>query len=206
MTTLTSVDVSHCGRRDDLPVDYVAVLAAAKAAVQAARTRVALAANSELILLYWKLGKLIGAQIDAEGWGTKVVDRLSADLRHEFPEMSGFSPRNLRYMRSMATAWPDEAIVQQVAAKLPWAHLHVLLDRLADQALRDWYAGQAIANGWSRNVLVQQIVKDPYNFEFLTLASGASEREVEADLEPIAAEALAEVADKAASSSDLPGQ
>lgn len=187
-------------------MDYVAVLAAAKAAVQAARTRVALAANSELILLYWKLGKLIGEQIDAEGWGTKVVDRLSADLRHEFPEMSGFSLRNLCYMRSMATAWPDEAIVQQVAAKLPWAHLHVLLDWLADQALRDWYAGQAIANGWSRNELVQQIVKDPYNFEFLTLASGASEREVEADLEPIAAEALAEVADKAASSSDLPGQ
>lgn len=166
----------------------------------------ALAANSELILLYWKLGKLVGEQIDAEGWGTKVVDRLSADLRHEFPEMSGFSPRNLKYMRAMATAWPDEAIVLRLVAQLPWGHIQDLLGKLDDQALRDWYAGQAIANGWSRNVLVQQIVKDPYNFEFLTLASGASEREVEAGLEPIAAEALAEVADKAASSSDLPGQ
>jgi predicted nuclease of restriction endonuclease-like (RecB) superfamily len=126
--------------------------------------------------------------------------------------MSGFSPRNLKYMRAMATAWPDEAIVLRLVAQLPWGHIQDLLGKLDDQALRDWYAGQAIANGWSRNVLVnqiksnlhlragaaptnfaavlppdqselvQQIVKDPYNFEFLTLASGASEREVEAGL------------------------
>jgi len=199
-------------RRSELPADYAEVLGAAKAAVQAARTRVALAANSELILLYWKIGRLIVGRIEAEGWGAKVVDRLSADLRHEFPEMSGLSPRNLRYMRSMAAAWTDEAIVQQVAAKLPWAHVHVLLDRLDEQSVRDWYATQAVANGWSRAILVnqiksnlhlragaaptnfaaalppgqselvQQIVKDPYNFEFLTLAGGASEREVESGL------------------------
>jgi len=199
-------------RRDELPIDYVALLEAAKAAVQAARTRVALAANSELILLYWKLGKLILERMDAEGWGTKVVDRLSSDLRLEFPEMSGLSPRNLRYMRSMAMAWPDEAMLQQAAATLPWTHIHVLLDKLDNRALRDWYAGQAVSNGWSRDVLanqiksqlhlragaaptnfnavlppgrselLQQIVKDPYNFEFLTLASGATERDVEAGL------------------------
>lgn len=199
-------------RRSELPADYAEVLGAAKAAVQAARTRVALAANSELILLYWKLGRLIVGRMKAEGWGTKVIDRLSADLRHEFPEMSGLSPRNLKYMRAMAAAWSDEAIVLRVVAQLPWGHVQDLLNKLDDQGLRDWYAAQAVANGWSRAILVnqiksnlhlragaaptnfaaalppgqselvQQIVKDPYNFEFLTLAGGASEREVESGL------------------------
>ena len=199
-------------RRNALPADYSDVLIAVKDAVRSARTRVALAANTELIQLYWKLGRLILERMDAEGWGAKVIDRLSVDLRAEFPDMTGFSPRNLRYMRSMAAAWPDEAMLQQAAATLPWTHIHVLLDRLDDRDTRDWYAREAVSNGWSRAMLanriasklhlragaavsnfatalpagqselVQQIVKDPYNFEFLTLVAGASEREVETGL------------------------
>ncbi len=75
-----------------------------------------------------------------EGWGAKVVDILSADLRREFPAMQGFSPRNLRYMRSFAEVWPDEAILQQVVAKLPWGHNVRMLDYLNTQEERLWYA------------------------------------------------------------------
>jgi predicted nuclease of restriction endonuclease-like (RecB) superfamily len=192
-------------RRNDLPSDYPQVLEAAKAAIQTARTRTALAANAEMIRLYWTLGRLIIDRQDAEGWGSKVIDNLSVDLRAEFPGMKGFSPRNLKYMRSMAAAWPEEAIVLRVVALLPWGHIQDLLNKLDDQDLRDWYAREAISNGWSRAVLVNQIksqlhtragaapsnferalpasqselVKDPYNFEFLTLAADASERDVE---------------------------
>ena len=111
---------------------YGAALQAAKAAIQAARTRAVLAVNSELIGLYWDLGRLIADRQSAEGWGTKVIDRLSGDLRAEYPSMTGLSPRNLRYMRSFATAWPDRAIVQQVAANLPWGHHLLLLDKLIE--------------------------------------------------------------------------
>jgi len=105
-----------------------------------------------------------------EGWGTGVIGRLSADLPAEFPEMKGLSRRNLFYMRAFG-AWPDlvqqavaqltsaAQVVQQPVAQLPWGHVTLLLDRLDDQALRDWYAEQAILHGWSRNVLLNQIMK-----------------------------------------------
>lgn len=191
------------------PSDYATMLAAAKRAIQTARTRAVLAATAELIGLYWDLGRLILDRQDAEGWGAKVIDRLSTDLRGEFPEMRGLSPRNLRYMRVFAMAWPERPIVQQLAAQLPWGHHLVLLDRLDDRTLREWYARQAVEHGWSRNVLLnqimsrlhdraggassnfehclppgdsellQQMTKDPYNLEFLTLAGDVAERDLE---------------------------
>jgi predicted nuclease of restriction endonuclease-like (RecB) superfamily len=195
-----------------LPGDYARVLADAKAAIQAARTKAVLAVNSELIGLYWKLGQMILARQETEGWGAKVVDRLSNDLRAAFPDMTGLSVRNLRYMRAFAAAWPAEPIVQQVAAQLPWGHNQLLLDRLDNHTTRKWYARAAIEHGWSRAVLdnqitsqlrdragaassnfaellpatesqrVQQMTKDPYNLEFLTLAGDAAERDLESAL------------------------
>ena len=136
-----------------------------------------------------------------EGWGTKVIDQLAKDLRQIFPEMQGLSPRNLKYMRALAEAWPDEAIVQAPLAQLTWYHNLTLLEKVKSSEERLWYAKAAIQNGWSRNVLVmqiegglhrrqgkaitnfqttlpkpqsdlaQQLLKDPYNFDFLTLAT-----------------------------------
>jgi predicted nuclease of restriction endonuclease-like (RecB) superfamily len=138
---------------------YASALAEAKAAIQAARTRAVLAVNSELIGLYWDLGQLITTRQQAQGWGAKVIDRLSQDLRHEFPEMTGLSPRNLRYMPDFAQAWSDPQIVQRLVAKLPWGHNVTLLDKLRDdQDLRAWYASQAVEYGWSRAVLEHQIM------------------------------------------------
>lgn len=101
-----------------LPADYGPLLADIKTRVQAARIRAGLAANRELLALYWDIGRLILDRQHQEGWGTKVIDRLSADLQREFPGQGGFSPRNLKYMRAFAEAWPETVIVQQPAGPL----------------------------------------------------------------------------------------
>jgi predicted nuclease of restriction endonuclease-like (RecB) superfamily len=199
-------------RSGQLPADYPQFLTDVKARIAAARTRAALAVNSELIKLYWEIGREILQREQREGWGAKVINRLAADLRREFPEMTGLSLRNLRYMRAFARAWPAESpssIVQQPVAQLPWGHNVSLLDKLDDPAARLWYAAKAVENGWSRKVLDAQIatdlrgrqggaitsfdnllpesdselvrdaIKDPYNFEFLSLSAEAKERDLE---------------------------
>jgi predicted nuclease of restriction endonuclease-like (RecB) superfamily len=145
----------------------------------------------------------------SQGWGAKVIERLAHDLRAAFPEMKGFSPRNLKYMRAFAESWPDAQFVQEVLAQLPWYHQLALLDKLPGPETRRWYAAQAIENNWSRNVLVMHIetrllersgkslnnfpttlptaqsdlahesLKDPYRFDFLGLSNEAQEREIE---------------------------
>ena len=149
---------------------------------------------------------------DNEGWGTKVIDRISADLRIAFPDMRGLSSRNLKYMRSFASAWPDREIVQQVAAQIPWFHNCILLEKIKVSQIRVWYARKARMEGWSRNILVKQIesrlhervgnaitnfpstippddsdmathvFKDPYLFDFLGNIDLRKEREVETAL------------------------
>jgi predicted nuclease of restriction endonuclease-like (RecB) superfamily len=138
-----------------------------------------------------------------------VIDRLSTDLRAAFPDMRGFSPRNLKYMRAFAAAWPDRAIVQQLAAQIPWFHNCVLLDRIPDAPTRSWYANHVKEQGWSRSILelqierrlhlrqgnaitnfaaalppadsdmAAQVFKDPYLFDFLGTADPRREAEVE---------------------------
>jgi predicted nuclease of restriction endonuclease-like (RecB) superfamily len=191
------------------PEGYDSFLKNLKERVLAVQLRAALSVNRELILLYWSIGRDILARQKELGWGAKVIDRLAGDLRREFPEVTGFSPRNLKYMRAFAEAWPDEQFVQQAAAQIPWFHNCVILDSVKGPAERGWYIRATIQNGWSRNVLVhqiesglyrrqgkaptnftrtlpapqselaQQVVKDPYNFEFLTLAEEAKEHDLE---------------------------
>jgi predicted nuclease of restriction endonuclease-like (RecB) superfamily len=191
------------------PAGYTDWLAELKARIHAAQQRAALAVNRELVLLYWQIGRDILGRQAGQGWGAKVIDRLAADLRTAFPDMKGFSPRNLKYMRAFAEAWPDESFVQGVLAQLPWYHQLALLDKLPGPETRRWYAAQAIEHNWSRNVLVMQIesrrlersgiavtnfpatlpaphsdlaresLKDPYRFDFLGLTDEAQEREIE---------------------------
>jgi predicted nuclease of restriction endonuclease-like (RecB) superfamily len=195
-----------------VPKDYPALLGDLKQRIHSARLRAALSVNRELVLLYWSIGRDILARQSTEGWGTKVIDRLAADLRRSFPEMAGLSARNLKYMRAFAEAWPDLQFVQQVVALLPWGHNTRLLDALKTAVQREWYAHQAIQHGWSRNVLnhqiesdlyarqgsaltnfsrtlpaeqselAQQIIKDPYSFEFLSLGAEMLERDLERGL------------------------
>lgn len=121
-----------------LPEDYAAALAAIKSRIQEERLRVVLSANAAMVLLYWDIGQMILARQARAGWGAKVIDRLAADLREAFPDMKGFSPRNLKYMRAFAAAWPERAIVQEPLARLPWYHHEAdRRRRLGDQARRE---------------------------------------------------------------------
>ncbi len=201
-----SRDVARSGD-GSLPVSYADLLEQVKTQVRAARVQAARVVNVELIALYWRVGRLILDRQQAEGWGSRVIDRLAADLRAEFPGMRGFSPRSLVYMRSLAATYPDP-IAQQPAAQLPWGHLMILLDRVRDQPDRDWYVAQAVQNGWSREVLrhhiatgraarvgaalnnfadtlppgsdlAREIVTDPYDLDFLALEPSFSERDLE---------------------------
>lgn len=194
------------------PEGYEDFLRELKGRIRAAQGKAVLAVNRELILLYWHIGRDILHRQDQAGWGAKVIERLAADLHSEFPEMQGFSHRNLKYMRAFAEAWPDQSIVQQLVAQIPWGHNVRILDHVKDLQEREWYVRATLENGWSRNVLVlqiesglyrrmgkaqtnfpqalpapqsdlaQQLLKDPYNFDFLTLAKHAHERELEAGL------------------------
>jgi len=194
------------------PDGYAHWLAELKTRIHTAQQRASLAVNRELVLLYWQIGRDILHRQAGQGWGAKVIDRLAHDLRTAFPEMKGFSARNLKYMRAFAEAWPDEAFVQEVLAQLPWYHQLALLDKLPDPDSRRWYAARAIEHNWSRNILVMQIethlqqrsgqavsnfdqrlpkpdsdlarafLKDPYRFDFLGLTDAAHEREIETAL------------------------
>jgi len=129
--------------RAGLPSGYAGILRDLKQRIQQERLRTVMAANSAMVLLYWDIGRRILERQDREGWGARVIDRLSTDLRESFPNMYGLSPRNLKYMRAFAAAWSDRTIVQRVVAQIPWRQNITLLERLDDFATRLWYAEQA---------------------------------------------------------------
>lgn len=192
-----------------VPESYGSFLETLKYRVQNAQTKASMSVNRELVLLYWRVGKDILEKQNQAGWGAKVIDQLSKDLRNLFPDTKGFSSRNLKYMRAFAETWTDESTVQGVLAQITWYHNIALMEKLATIQERQWYAQKTIENGWSRNVLVhhietklferqgkaitnfdnalpapqselaQQVLKDPYIFDFLTLGESAKERDLE---------------------------
>jgi predicted nuclease of restriction endonuclease-like (RecB) superfamily len=140
-----------------MPNNYKIFLSDLKERIRKDRLRVVLASNTALVIMYWDIGQSILKKQNEQGWGSKVIDRLSADLIKEFPDMQGFSPRNLKYMRSFAVAWPDSAIVQQLAAQIPGFHNCILVDRVQNPVEREWYVRKTIEHGWSRNMLSTQL-------------------------------------------------
>lgn len=136
---------------------YLEFIEKIKKEIQKQRVSVVMNANTSMIILYWNIGRAILKKQQEEGWGTKVIDRMSKDLKTAFPEMSGFSPRNIKYMRKFAQCWEDEKIVQRVVAQIPWRTNISLMDKLKTQEERIWYAGKTIENGWSKTVLELQI-------------------------------------------------
>lgn len=225
-----------------VPTGYGPLLAELKSRVRAAQVKAALSVNAHLVWLYWQVGHRIAQQQAKEGWGAGVIPRLAADLHAEFPELRGFSERNIGRMIRFSGEYPDlfailppvvaklpetefmqqpaallpeggaTPIVPQAAAKLPWAHHVILMEKVKDRAARIWYMQRAIEHGWSRAVLTvqietkahrrmgkaqtnfaqtlpppqsdlaQQVLKDPYTFDFLTLSAEARERELEQGL------------------------
>ena len=196
----------------EMPENYGEFLAKLKERISRERVKAILSANSALVLMYWDIGQSILERQHNEGWGAKVIDRLSHDLKTAFPDMSGFSPRNLKYMRKFAESWPDKKIVQEVLAQITWYHNLALLEKNKEPEVRLWYARKTIENGWSRNILaiqietrlherqgkavnnfptalppadsdmVAQIFKDPYIFDFLGTDDPRRETELEQKL------------------------
>lgn len=193
------------------PVDsnsYSQAFELLKSDIRESQLRAALSVTKELILLYWRTGKMLAEKVAKEGWGAKTIERLARDTKEEFPDISGFSFRNLKYMRQFAECFPNDNWAA-AAAQIPWGHNLVLLDKLEKQEQRLWYIQQTIENGWSRSMLEMwiesdlykrqgravtnfkqaltqpesdlagQTLKDPYNFAFLTLDKKYRERELE---------------------------
>ena len=191
---------------------YLKFIEEVKSEIQKQRISVVLNANSSMICLYWNIGRSILKKQEEEGWGAKIIDRMAKDLKEAFPEMSGFSPRNIKYMRKFAESWPDFEIVQRVVAQIPWRTNISLMDKLKDEESRIWYAYKVIENGWSKTILdlqiesrlmersgrsvnnfsealppadsdmVNQAFKDPYLFDFLGTDMPRREIEIERQL------------------------
>jgi len=188
--------------------DYAALLKDLKAKVKSAQLKAAIRVNTEMITLYWEIGRSIHSKQEEHGWGSKTIEKLSRDLRSAFPDMKGFSSRNLKYMLKFARAYSDFEIMQQLAAQIPWFHNIILLERVKEEK----YIKKTIEHGWSRSVLevwlgnglyeregkgvnnfertiaspetdlARETIKDPYCFDFLTLSNQFSEKELESGL------------------------
>lgn len=195
-----------------LDQNYKHFLSGIKERLQTAQIRAAMAANSELIQFYWELGADLIEKQKSHQWGSGFLEQFSHDMRQAFPEMQGFSVRNLQRIKQFAQLYPDLLITPQAVAQLPWGHVSLLIHAVKDKLTREWYAQQTIKNGWSRSVLKMQIeselyerqaesskkinnfdkqlpalqsdlanemLKDPYNFDFLTIQGKAHERAIE---------------------------
>jgi len=218
---------------------YTDLLASVKQRIRQGQARAVLAANAELIALYWDVGRMIHERQRQEGWGAGVIPRLARDIRNELPEVKGFSERNIGRMIAFYRTYSEDteflpqpvakietpekvpqpvaqmdfrAILQRLAAKIPWGHNILLLEKVKDLSARLWYMQQVVEHGYARetltsmiksraherhgktvsnfsdrlpsdqSALVVQALKDPYIFDFLTLEEPFHERELETEL------------------------
>ncbi len=197
---------------DALPAGYGEFLAGLKVRIRSAQIKAGVSVNREMIKLYWELGRQISERQSQNGWGSSVVERLSKDLHKEFPDIKGFSERNLWNMKGFFDSYKDQEFLQQLVAEIPWGHNLVLMSSVKDMNEREWYIRKTIEHGWSRNILVHQIesglcqrqgraatnfeltlpppqsdlarevMKDPYVFDFLSLGEDALERDLQKGL------------------------
>lgn len=192
--------------------EYENLLQEVKQMVKQSRVAALTKVNQELLLLYHKIGTQILKKQSARGWGAKIIDILSKDLSNNFPDMKGFSVRNLKNMQKFAAAYSDSQIVQTVSAQLSWSHHILLLDKFQDEKTRFWYIEKSVQEGWSYRILqhqiqleihkefgslpnnfdthfpqteaesITQLFKDEYIFDFISLDSKIKEKDLENEL------------------------
>ena len=197
--------------KDDFK-DYGSLLKEIKQKVRTSQIKAALSVNKDLIALYWEIGRSIYRKQGEEGWGAKTIEKLAKDLKESFPHAKGYSRTNISYMVQFAKEYPEIEIIQQLVGQIPWGHNLILIQRLNNKEERLWYIKKIIKNGWSRNILsnwidsdfyrregraitnftdtlpplqsdlANQILKDPYCFDFLSLTESYKERELEKGL------------------------
>ncbi len=194
------------------PSIYQSLFKDIKQKIRSSQLRAVLAVNAEMIGLYWQIGKSIAQKQTEKGWSAGVIPQLSKDLKGEFPDLKGYSERNLGRMLAFYREYPEDSILPQAVAKLPWGHNILLIEKIKDQNLRFWYTQKCIENNWSRDVLDLQIrnklverqgksinnfestlpkplsdlanqtLKDPYIFDFLQLDENYREKDIENQL------------------------
>jgi predicted nuclease of restriction endonuclease-like (RecB) superfamily len=192
-----------------MPATYTTAFAEIKERIRRAQYAALKSVNKQLIGLYWDIGRIILERQAAEGWGKSVVERLSTDLRQEFPGVGGFSVQNLWYMRQFYAEYHDNERLQPLVGEIAWAHNLAIMSKCKDPLEREFYLRMARKFGWSKNVLIHQIenqsyeksllgqtnfektltpalraqaklaVRDEYTFDFLELGEKHSERELE---------------------------
>lgn len=193
------------------PKSYTQFLEHIKKDIQESQLRAAMSITKELTALYWRIGKMLSEKTSLEGWGAKTIDKVAKDLESSFPGIEGFSLRNLQLMRQFSECYPD-SIYETAVSQIPWGHNIVLMQKIEEKEKRLWYAQQAIDNGWSRSIfgmwiesnlydrqgkavtnfhealpeadsdMAHQIMKDPYNFGFVSLTKKYKEKELEQGL------------------------
>jgi predicted nuclease of restriction endonuclease-like (RecB) superfamily len=196
----------------EVPEHYANLRDAIIEKIKTTRIKLIMQVQAGMITHYWDVGNEILRRQQTEGWGAKVIDRLAKDINDEFPDITGYSPRNLKYMRKFADTWTDPEFVQRCVAQIPWRTNILLLDKLKDGESRVWYAVQAVQNGWSREVLdtmiasrlierqgkavnnfdialpppdsdfARDVFKDPYLFDYIGTGGARREREIEQSL------------------------
>jgi predicted nuclease of restriction endonuclease-like (RecB) superfamily len=194
---------------DLIPNDYIKLLAEIKERIRTAQYVALRAVNKELIALYWDIGQMIVTRQQDEKWRRSIVEKLAADLRDEFPGLSGFSARNLWYMRNFYASYCQSERLQPLVAEIGWTHNLIILERCKDDLQREFYIRMTRKLGWTKNVLIHQIdnqtyektllnqtnfdrtvsediraqaklaVKDEYTFDFLELGDEYNERQLE---------------------------
>ena len=189
-----------------LEKDFKDIVLNIKNEIKTSQTKTMIEVNKNLITLYFKLGKILS---ENSKYGKSFIKNVSTELKLEFPNMKGFSERNLNYMKLFYEEYRDDENLQQLVANLPWGHNLLLMEKFKDKKIRKLYAQATIENGWSRNVLsfqiegqyhlrvgnsannfnntlpnynsdlVNNVIKDPYIFDFITLKDGYKEKELE---------------------------
>jgi predicted nuclease of restriction endonuclease-like (RecB) superfamily len=192
-----------------LPATYPSFLAEVKQRIRTSQYAALKSVNSELLKLYWELGRMVCERQERDGWGAAVVDKLSDDLQAEFPAQTGFSRRNLYRIRELYLAYKDDAIVPPLVAQIGWSHNIMILEKCKATEERKFYVAMTKKFGWTKNILAIQIannafvhtataqsnfdkvlppervaqaqlaIKDEYTFDFLDLEPEHSERELE---------------------------
>ena len=195
-----------------LPSNYPSFLSAVKLRIRDSQYAALKSVNTELVGLYWELGRMIVERQEHDGWGASVIDRLSQDLQNEFPGQSGFSRRNLYNIRDLYLSYRDDEIVQPLVAQIAWTHNIMILEKCKSAGERKFYIAMTKKFGWTKNILATQIasnafartarsqsnfdkvlpaekaaqaqlaIKDEYTFDFLELEPEHSERELEVAL------------------------
>jgi predicted nuclease of restriction endonuclease-like (RecB) superfamily len=180
-----------------------------KGGIRSVQMKAALTVNRQLLEMYWELGKEIHEKQKVVNWGEGLIDQVAKDLSAEFPGMKGFSRTNLFYIRRWYLFYESGGIVPQVVGLIPWGHNREIISKCSTIEEALFYCHKTVENSWSRAILTMQMesnlyersgkiinnfdralpapqadlaretLKNPYNFDFLTLGKEAKERDVE---------------------------